>query len=300
MMVAIVVVASTAGYFLIDRVVDERTDLGPNFNVMRLEENPQEQTVELYFASGSPQKAEDVKVTVYIDGQEHEVDLDQLGMLDAEGVLRPGARGCLVGVGCPFLEAQRVQASFVVAGKLMQVTESWVKFFSIQPSGAILAHCAGQVDMLVVGVDITKGKNGPPIPVYVKYTRDAGGTLLDIFSGQNVTGGMSYTEQVHAGALLGVVGYADGLGYYSERYSYIADDHVAVLEDGDDPPEHAPFGDQTSLEDYLAPYVQAGKITLAANEVIILYEFTNNLNSEAADFQDLVVLFSFPAAGCTS
>jgi hypothetical protein len=58
------------------------------------------------------------------------------------------------------------------------------------------------------------------------------------------------------------------------------------------------FGNQVSVETFLRPYVntQTQTMVLQPNQVIILFEFSSPPNSTnaAADFQDLVVLFTFP------
>ena len=55
------------------------------------------------------------------------------------------------------------------------------------------------------------------------------------------------------------------------------------------------FNNQSEINDYVRNYVSAGKISLASNQVIFLFELgTTDLNSPAADFQDLVLLVSQP------
>lgn len=71
--------------------------------------------------------------------------------------------------------------------------------------------------------------------------------------------------------------------------------YVKVLRDGDGVPAIPGFLNQNSIEDYLQPYVNSntGKISLEENQAIYLFELgTTDLNSPAADFQDLVALVS--------
>lgn len=66
---------------------------------------------------------------------------------------------------------------------------------------------------------------------------------------------------------------------------------LMVLRDGDDVPDIPGFENQNSIEDFLGDYIADGKIKLTANQAIFLFELgTTNINSSAADFQDLCVL----------
>ncbi|XAM01194.1 hypothetical protein OT109_07355 [Phycisphaeraceae bacterium D3-23] len=68
---------------------------------------------------------------------------------------------------------------------------------------------------------------------------------------------------------------------------------VIVLRDGDDAPSLAGFGDQDDAEAFVAPYIDydTGKMTMDQNQAIYLFELgTSDVDSAAADFQDLVVL----------
>ncbi len=70
---------------------------------------------------------------------------------------------------------------------------------------------------------------------------------------------------------------------------------VLVLRDGDSVPDIEPFGDQQTIATYISDYVDAATntVTIASNQVIYLFElYTTDMNSEFADFQDLVVLVS--------
>jgi len=68
---------------------------------------------------------------------------------------------------------------------------------------------------------------------------------------------------------------------------------VKVLRDGDDAPDIDGFDNQSSAEDYVGAYIdyETGKMTMDENQAIYLFEIgTTNVDSSAADFQDLVVL----------
>ncbi|MCP3906278.1 MAG: fibro-slime domain-containing protein [Planctomycetes bacterium] len=72
-----------------------------------------------------------------------------------------------------------------------------------------------------------------------------------------------------------------------------ASPYVYVLKDGDPVPAIPAMADQSTILDFVEPYIDipSGFMTLAPNEAIYLFELgTTDLGSPAADFQDLVVL----------
>jgi hypothetical protein len=79
---------------------------------------------------------------------------------------------------------------------------------------------------------------------------------------------------------------------------------LKVLRDGDPVPQIDGFLDQQNIEQYVGAYVQDGYIALEPNQAIYLFELgTTDLDSDAADFQDLVALVTLSAAsgaGCTA
>ncbi len=76
---------------------------------------------------------------------------------------------------------------------------------------------------------------------------------------------------------------------------------VLVLRDGDAVPAIEGFSNQASIADFVAGYVVGGRISLAPNRAIYLFELgTTDLSSSAADFQDLVALVTLAAAGSAS
>ncbi len=79
---------------------------------------------------------------------------------------------------------------------------------------------------------------------------------------------------------------------YREIDSKNGDIYVKPLRNGDPVPKISGYLGQASIEDFIAPYIDdTGHVVLADNQVIYLFELgVTNLNSAAADFQDLVVL----------
>jgi len=70
---------------------------------------------------------------------------------------------------------------------------------------------------------------------------------------------------------------------------------VLTLRTGDIAPDIEGFNGQASVEDFLEPYIDptTREVTIAAHQAIFLFELgTDDPDSSAADFQDLVVLLS--------
>lgn len=172
--------------------------------------------------------------------------------------------------------------------------------FTILPNGGVASLQDQPVQVKVIGTEITYGVDGPSIPVRVWHTKDGGSSLSPMNNGNPITAGQAVQIASLAGNVVGVRGSADYLTVFNYAYnSYVADPHVSVLKNGTAAPNVPAFGSQTSIETYLQPYVVDGKMNILESQVIVLFEFTPSLTSSAADFQDLVMLFEYPA-GCVS
>jgi hypothetical protein len=89
-------------------------------------------------------------------------------------------------------------------------------------------------------------------------------------------------------------------GYYNSHWemymtkdSYYNSSHILTLRHGDSVPNIEPFMNQTDIADFIRDYVNPANntVVLDENQAIYLFELgTTYLNSDAADFQDLVVL----------
>ncbi len=80
---------------------------------------------------------------------------------------------------------------------------------------------------------------------------------------------------------------------YMEVTSSPASQQVLVLKNGDAIPEISGMDDQADLESYISDYIDMSTRTIALedNQVIFLFELgTTNMQSSAADFQDMVML----------
>jgi hypothetical protein len=76
-----------------------------------------------------------------------------------------------------------------------------------------------------------------------------------------------------------------------------ASSYIKVLRDGDAVPTIPGLDEQPSIADFVAGYVVDGKMSLAANQAIYLFELgVTDLSSSGADFQDLVALVTLAKA----
>jgi flagellin-like protein len=166
--------------------------------------------------------------------------------------------------------------------------------FSIE-GGAVVPSSSYSADVELLGIGFTNGPDGPPIDVELavhvgtQTYRPWNGNLNDGANPRSHT----FTDQA-AGAPLAVSAIADPDETYMEsrtRNSTDAGGFVAVLRDGDTPPNLAGFGDQDSVSSYVAAYVdENGTMSLADNQAIYLFELSDSTTGPAADYQDAVVL----------
>ncbi len=186
-----------------------------------------------------------------------------------------------------------LSASNAAADDIVSVTAQRSTFF-IENTGAIVMQEANRVYMQVVGTEITYGSGGPEIPVAVRPSTDGGLSLLDPFKGAAVQTGMVYDLGVlQKGDEVGAEAHASIYSWSRTRDSFSDDPFVRALHHGDPVPSTPGFSGQVDVGSMLAPYAQEGFIVLDDNEVIVLYELgTTDLTSSAADFQDLVLIFT--------
>jgi len=135
--------------------------------------------------------------------------------------------------------------------------------------------------------------SGPSVRV-----NGGGENWLWLFGGNQVYGGEVFSREISAGARVAVKGRAS-YGYWSSEYASTEDHRqVFVLLDGDTPPEFAPFDGQPEITSFCQSVIDAstGKVTIEPHQAVVLFELgTTNMNSPAADFQDLVLLVDFAA-----
>jgi len=165
----------------------------------------------------------------------------------------------------------------------------------------------------VLGAAITSGQQDVPVTMRVNAdgtTHDAFGDFASPGSGnvndQRNPRQFILPEQFPAGAPIDVRArswlhgwHKDGGEWDKGWYSFLDveseqdSDHLIVLRDGEPVPDIEPLRNQDSIASFVSDYVDeaTGTISLQQNQAIYLYELgTQDLESNAADFQDLVVL----------
>ncbi len=140
----------------------------------------------------------------------------------------------------------------------------------------------------VLGGEITCGAGGEDIPVSTHlYVDDTEHTW-------DTNSALTLTNQA-AGTTFDVKSISDGRPNCNVNMEVSTSNtntsQVKVLLDGDPVPDIEPFANQNSIEVFLRKYVANGKIKIADNEAIYLFELgTTDQESAAYDFQDNVVL----------
>lgn len=153
------------------------------------------------------------------------------------------------------------------------------------------------VELKVIGAAITCGAGGKEIDVMVSL--GINNAFTSLFDNKDVDGGEVYSTTTSASDVNYVVRGTASLkscNKFSKTYDSTNTTQVKTLINGEQAPALAGFGGQQSVTSFLAPYLDStGKVVLASNQVIMLFELGTSGSGSAssgADFQDLVVLFS--------
>src|SRR3990167_1480664 len=168
-------------------------------------------------------------------------------------------------------------------------------------NGTLTTDSDATMTMDILGSEITYGAGGPEVPVTVELGTNSGNgsnySYASLFSGSDVDGGETYTVANNDIQTNYTVRAQAKYGSFKAKYDSTNTTQVKTLVDGDQAPALAGFGGQKPVLDFLAPYLdETGKVQLAFNQVIMLFELGVNMKtnptSSAADFQDLVVLLT--------
>jgi len=146
----------------------------------------------------------------------------------------------------------------------------------------------------VIAVEITCGTNGPYIPVKVDIAKN--NIYSTAFSDEAVSAGQStIIENLQTENAYKIRAKAS-LKSCSNFSTTVESTHKMVysLVNGDFVPNSwAGFGGQKPVQEILSDYVSDnGKMKLAENQVILLFELGTKNNNDSADYQDLVVLIT--------
>jgi prepilin-type N-terminal cleavage/methylation domain-containing protein len=183
--------------------------------------------------------------------------------------------------------------------------------FYVGTDGDVVTRLEGDVTITCIGSQFGY-EDGTLVPV-AAAAKLGSEPWLDLFGGQGVQGGESYhRDGVAPGTAVTLRGEIIGdyerwlWTEYGYPLSYDSNDgsrQVLVYQNGEAPPDFAPgFPCQTSAGDLLAPYVdpQTGVVTIAENEVIVLWDFNPRWTNEGIDYQDLILLATAQAAASDS
>ncbi|MBI2337506.1 MAG: hypothetical protein HYU97_12175 [Deltaproteobacteria bacterium] len=171
--------------------------------------------------------------------------------------------------------------------------------FTIPKQGEIEVTANKLFKLDILGSAITCGASGPEIYVKAWYKKKpaTGGwsNYITLWGGADLDGGETFQTTPTESTTYSFKANAWKSGCYNQSYLSTQSAQVKTLVNGDQAPALAGFGGQKPVLAFLQPYLNAsGKLVLASNQVILLWELgvnmTYNANSPAADFQDLVML----------
>ena len=141
----------------------------------------------------------------------------------------------------------------------------------------------------VLGGDITCGAGGADIPVTTNLYIDGNQQTWDGNSSLNLPNqpaGTSFDVE----SISGDGSTCDGINM-TVSSTETNTPQLEVLVNGDPVPDYTPFANQNTIEFFLQEYVKDGKINIATNQVIYLFELgTTSQSNSAFDLQDNVVL----------
>ena len=191
-----------------------------------------------------------------------------------------------------------------------------VVIFNITQGQIVSSECYN-ADITVLGASITYGEGGYNIPVTVRLklgnqSVDPWGSFTTPVT-SNVNDGNNprvyHTQNLTASSKISITARSWQKVCNQNQNScwatlYTRDSHtdptwVWVLRDGDSVPNVTAFGNQSTIEYYLQDYIVDDHIVLGGNQAIFLFELgTNDPNSPAADYQDLVILANMNDVFC--
>jgi hypothetical protein len=141
--------------------------------------------------------------------------------------------------------------------------------YELHGKSGLVSAGTNDVNIKVLGSDITYGAGGPRIPVRVSASFVNGAEWTDLFDGRNVTGGeqQTFTNVSHNTPIsLKFNGRYSWL--FNKTYrSDVNDGHVLILRKGDNVPSYQPFANQQNLEVYIRNLISNGKINIGEKSV---------------------------------
>ncbi|ACB52490.1 hypothetical protein cce_3142 [Crocosphaera subtropica ATCC 51142] len=188
----------------------------------------------------------------------------------------------------------QVETTAFARSNLTQGFTEDTPIFSVSNKKLMLEKPA-TVKFEVLGGEITCGAGGVEIPVetnlYIDETKHSwdGDSPLNL---PNQSAGTTFDVESIAGN-----------GSICNKHNLTASSadpdspQLEVLVNGDPVPDVTPFADQNTIEFFLQEYIKDGKINIAENQVIYLFELgSRDKGSSAFDLQDNVVLATVESA----
>ncbi len=261
---------------------------------------------EVKMHAGKPVPLDQSYFNVEIDGTAYQVPLSQFAAATQDGnYWYAGETMCIVGTDpdCYAASGTDVQLELIVGESLTaeqnilvdpqspgSPTEGTAAFAVI--STGVQVNCYLEPSMKVLGTNLRHGKSGPAVDVLLEV--DEGDGYRQLFGWSAIQAGWTAGFEIEANAVLALQGTAD---YGNQQQVYAPpSDHVLLLVDGDSASEV----DTDELVSFLEPYIDedTATVTLADDQVLVLYEFTESLKSALADYQDAALLLDFDATEC--
>jgi hypothetical protein len=177
--------------------------------------------------------------------------------------------------------------------------------FLVSADDSVFTTGKVNMEVSVIGADITYGAGGPEVDVRLELSKDNGMTWTKLFSNGEVDGGEkeSFVNIAPGSRLLLKFTAKYQSFYHKTRYSNEQTGFVEVLRNGDPVPSLPAFANQTSVATYLRPYVTNGRIAIGQYDAIFLAELgTDSKSSSSFDLNDVVALMRFtaPSDSCGS
>jgi hypothetical protein len=194
-----------------------------------------------------------------------------------------------------FADNSEIRKSFKFGAPGSGSTTSSSQAYAIK-DGTITINPNKTVKVDVLGSSITCGAGGAEI--YVNVDLGINNAWTALFNKEDVDGGESYTTttaSTNSNFKIRARASRSTCNRFNVTYDSANLVQVKTLVNGQQAPALAGFGGQKPILSFLQPHLNpSGKIILAANQIIMLFELgvNGNSNSAAADFQDLVVLMT--------
>lgn len=261
---------------------------------------------EVQLHAGKPVPLDTSYFRLDIDGTTYQVPLSYFSSATQDGTYwHAGETLCIVGpqAGCYTTNGARVDLELIVGESLtseqnIQIptggstpTSGSTAAFAVVATG-VQVNCNLDPAMKVLGTNLRHGMRGPPVDVLLEV--DEGSGYRQLFGWNAIQPGWTAELTTPSGAIVALRGTAD---YGSQQQAYAPPDaHVLMLRDGDS----AAAVDTDNLVSFLAPYIDTDTqtATLADDQVLFLYEFSESLQSAMTDYQDAALLLDFDATEC--